>query len=76
MMNFKLTLSIVIIILVIVFAGWYLYANYNPNGQDSRQDANSGIDSTAAIESDLNQVPDDSAINGDMNSLYASVQAF
>ncbi|MSU54473.1 MAG: hypothetical protein EXS48_01350 [Candidatus Staskawiczbacteria bacterium] len=81
MMNFKLTLSIVIIILVIVFAGWLLYANYTPSdvgdvktNQESAQD--SAVDSTLTIESDLNQIPDDSSVNGDMNSLDTSLEAF
>lgn len=77
-MNLKLILSIVIIILVVVIAGWLLYANYVPNNGQIQQEAtqDSGADNTATIEAELNQVPDDTSVNGDMQSLDADVQAF
>lgn len=77
-MNFKLTVSIIIIILVVVVAAWLLYTNYTPGDKQTDQESaqDSSVDSTATIEADLNQVPDDSAVNGDMDSLDASLQTF
>ncbi len=76
--NLKLTLTLLIIILVVVVAGWLLYASYVPKGEQIQQESgqDSTVDSTATIEADLNQVPDDSAVNGDIESLDASIQAF
>ena len=77
-MNLKLTLSIVVIILVVVIAGWLLYANYVPDSSPTQQESeqDSAVDSTATIDADLNQIPDDSAVNGDMESLDASLRGF
>jgi len=78
-MNLKLTLSIAVIILIVVFAGWYLYTQYVPEVsqlQQEQENAQNSNDTTASIESDLNQVPDDATVNGDMDSLDASLEAF
>ena len=78
-MNSKLIIITIIIVLVIVLVAWYLYAVMSGQ-QGNMQPNSSGTeikgDTTADISASLNQVPDDSSMNGEVNTLNQSVQSF
>lgn len=72
-MKSKLIVIIVLIILVIVFGAWYLYYSYSQQLQQGYQTSN---DTTTGILDDLNQIPDDSSVDNQMNSLDQDFQNF
>ena len=79
LMNSKSIIITIIIVLVIVLAGWYLYSySAKPAQQNYTAQPNSNYptDTTASISNDLSQLPDDSSVNSEMNSLNQSIQSF
>lgn len=76
-MSTKSTLITIVIVLVIVFAVWYLsYMFIKQPQQGSQQGINNAPDTTANISNDLKQVPSDSSVNGEMNTLNQDLQNF
>ncbi|MDO8530137.1 MAG: hypothetical protein Q7S10_01910 [bacterium] len=82
-MNTKHLIVSIIIILVVIAAGvaWYFYSaeylqDYLMQGSDATENIDYEDDSAAEISADLEKTPDDSELNGDMNSLDAQVQGF
>jgi len=75
----KLTLIIIVIVLVVIFAVWYLSSMFIGQFQQnsgSQQGVNNASDTTIKISNDLNQIPDDSSVNGEMNTLNQDLQSF
>lgn len=72
-MSTKKTLVIIIITLVIVLVVWYLSYIFIRQPQ---QGASNAIDTTTNIQGDLNQIPDDSSINKEMNTLDQDLKNF
>ena len=82
-MSLKSIIIAIIIILVIIFVVWYFYYNSNQTSQSFQtqkninpQSSQGNIDTTAGILNDLNQIPNDSSANGEMNSLNQNIQSF
>lgn len=78
-MSAKLTLIIIVIVLVVIFAVWYLSSMFIGQFQQnsgSQQGVNNASDTTIKISNDLNQIPDDSSVNGEMNTLNQDLQSF
>ena len=78
-MKTKSLIISIIIILVVVIIGWYVYSSLI---QQSQQDYSAELessyssDTTTNISNDLDQVPDDSSINGDLDSLDKDLESF
>ena len=86
-MNIKIILiSIIVILFVLVSAtAWYLYNNLNTRSQqdytaqeneNAPKNSNYQSDTTVEISNELNQTPDDSSINKELEDLNRSVQGF
>ncbi len=73
-MNQKSIIITVLVVLIILFSVWYLYYNYSQQSQQGYTQPND--DTTAGILNDLNQIPDDSSIDSEMNSLNQDIQNF
>lgn len=76
-MSTKKTLIIIVIALVVVFAVWYLsYMFMNSSQGGSQKGPNNAPDTTLNISGDLQQVPSDASVNGEMNTLDKDLQSF
>ena len=86
-MGSKLIFLVIIAIILIAVWGWYFYSlHYNASLlRLSNQPATSSIqpsstlstgDKTTDIANDLNQTPDDSAVNQEMDSLDENLKNF
>ena len=78
-MNIKLLIITIIIVLVIVIAGWYLYSYFvqqPQQGYNIEPSVTPSLDTTTNISNELNQVPDDSSVDGVMNSLDKDLECF
>ena len=79
-MNIKGTLITIVVVLVVVFGAWYLSSLYIKNLSSKTyvpQGTTSNIqDTTSSISSDLNQIPDDSSANKEMDTLNQNLQSF
>ena len=82
-MSTKQTLIIVIIALIVIAIVWYLsyflMNSYGPNSNSQKGEKNiqsNAPDSTVNISSDINQLPEDSSINSEMNNLDLQVDGF
>jgi predicted PurR-regulated permease PerM len=78
-METRLIITTIIIVLVVVFAAWYLYSVFSDQNQQdygSQPVSDTTADTTSRISSDLNQIPDESSLNSDIDSLNQSVQGF
>lgn len=71
-MNSKSIIIIVLVVLVVALGVWYFYSSYNQQWQQGFK----SDDKTASILNDLNQVPGDSSVEGELNSLDQSIQSF
>ena len=77
MMSSKAVIITVVVVLVIVLAVWYLsYVFLGQMQQGQQMQTSNAPDSTQNISSDLNKVPSDSTVNGDMNTLDQDLQNF
>jgi predicted PurR-regulated permease PerM len=75
-MKVKLIITVIVIILVLV-VGWYVYSIYsNQQAQPIYNFQPKASDASANIMKDLSQVPDDSALNSDINSLSQDIEGF
>lgn len=81
-MSTKRTLVIVIIALVVIAVVWYfsyMLMNLYRFGSDSQQTTNNtsnAPDTTLNISGELQQIPDDSALNNDINALDQDLKSF
>lgn len=75
-MNSKSLIVTIVIILVIVFVAWYLYSNFFQQSYNIQSGVNYDSDTTGSISNDLNQLPNDSSVNSEMNSLDQNVNDF
>lgn len=83
--NIILIIIAVVVALVVVIVGWSLYYmnqlqtgnSYDQSTIQTRQQEQQIDDNTAQeISNDLNQIPDDSSVNREIDSLNADVQSF
>ena len=76
-MSTRKTLIIIVIALIVVFAIWYLsYMFMDLPQKESQKGPNNASDTTLNISGDLQQVPSDASVNGEMNSLDKDLQGF
>jgi len=75
-MNSKSIVITVVIILAVVLAAWYFYSNFAQQSYNIQPGTDYTSDTTGGISSDLEQIPDDSSINSEMDSLNQDVQGF
>lgn len=78
-MSTKSTLITIVIVLVVVLAVWYLsyyFISYPQQGNVQQQGASNTPDTTTNISNDLQQVPGDSSLDEEMNSLDKELQNF
>lgn len=69
-MTSKSTVIAIVVILAVIIVGWIIYSM--SQGKQMYNNA----DTTGSISNDLNQVPDDSALDGDIDSLNKEIQNF
>lgn len=83
--NIILIIIAVVVALVVVVAGWFLYIYQqnafentydNLQAQPQSQQKEADDNTTEEISNNLNQIPDDSSINSEIDSLNADVQSF
>ena len=71
---------VIILAMAVGIVGWYLYSDlnvdYQQNYGNEENQENTADDSTAEISSELNSVPSDASLEGDMQGLDAEIQGF
>lgn len=78
-MSTKSIIIAVVVIVLVILVGWYIYATYmqpKPASESQTSLNQASNDTTSSIQNDLSQVPDDSAVNSQLDSLDKDVQNF
>ena len=79
-MNVKLFAIVTFIVLTVFVTAWQFYFSFSPQLREDYNTNTTGATNTSntieSISNDLNQIPDASSLNSELDSLNESIEGF